>query len=82
MLGVLLAPVCVLAAGRPLPPDPELLEFLGSFATASGKAVDPMLFAAGEKSASSGKRSTAAPTNKKRPRMPKKTTRKDHADDE
>lgn len=43
ILLVLLVPSAVRAAGGHAP-DPELLEYLGSFATSSGKTVDPLLF--------------------------------------
>jgi hypothetical protein len=42
---LLVVPVCAAGAagkGAP-PPDPELLEFLGTFETAGGKGIDPLL---------------------------------------
>ncbi len=42
---LLILPVCTAGAavkGAP-PPDPELLEFLGTFETAGGKGIDPLL---------------------------------------
>ena len=43
ILLIVLAPGAGWAA-RQRAPDPELLEYLGSFATSSGNTVDPLLF--------------------------------------
>lgn len=42
------------AEKAPPPPDPELLEFLGTFETAGGKGVDPFLLEKGHQKTSAG----------------------------
>ncbi len=67
-----LIPATGIAAGAPQP-EPGLLEFLGCYETASGKAVDPMaLF--GSKANATARPATRSP---KQQQQPKTETRKD-----
>jgi hypothetical protein len=80
--GMLILPIGAVARQEPLP-DPELLEFLGSFATAKGKAIDPLLFAEPEAAAKREKDKSAAAKGERKPRQqPVKKERKDRADEE
>jgi hypothetical protein len=80
--GVLLLPLVATARQEALP-DPELLEFLGSFETAKGKAIDPLLFAEPEAPAKRDKDKPTAAKGEKKPRQqPLKKERKDRADEE
>jgi hypothetical protein len=52
--------------GKAPPPDPELLEFLGTFETAGGKGIDPFLLEKGTpKSAASQEKGARKPAPRK-----------------
>lgn len=65
------------------PPDPEMLEYLGSFETAKGKPVDPLLFA--EEGLAPARSDTRKPAARKapqpRPERKERTEQKDGNDE-
>jgi hypothetical protein len=64
-------------------PDPEMLEYLGSFETAKGKPVDPLLFAEEGLAPSRGEKGKAAAKNARqsRPEKKERPEQKDGSDD-
>jgi hypothetical protein len=61
LLALILATGASASDSRPSAPDPDLLEFLGTFETAGGKTLDPLLLQGGAAGATSNKKSARRP---------------------
>jgi hypothetical protein len=75
--GMAFLPCAVWAGGTIQPPDMEMLEYLGTFETSGGRAVDPMELKGSQQSGSSRKQPPPGNTDQERKETGKAGTRKD-----